>query len=321
MSYQHNLKPIIPEITKYCDYFFRGIKCGIAQYEEGPTGCTVIIFENDNGEPMNVSFYADRRGGAIGAVFDDFGIANGFCFSGGSLYGLEAVFGVMEYFHEKSGFSNDWMKIPDIPGAIIFDFGPRQNAIYPDKKLGYFAASHAKIGRIPTGQYGAGRLATVGKGFDFTLGQLSGQGASFKEIGDVKILAISVVNAIGAIMDRTGQAVLGHFDRQSGQRIDLLDMLQHEVSTQTVQDEKTKTENTTLTLVITNHKFGSYHLKQIARQLHSSMSKMIYPFHTSNDGDILFFASTNEIEPIFDDVRFSMLASEVVWDAVLSIVD
>jgi len=311
------LNPIIPEITKYLSHTFDQVKVGIAQYEEGPTGCTVILFENEDGESLEFPFYADRRGGAVGAIFDEFGMANGFCLSGGSLYGLEANFGVMQYLHSKGGYSNDWMAIPSIPGAIVFDFGPRKNSIYPDKQLGKFAATNSMPYRIPIGRYGAGRMTTVGKGFDFTLGEFSGQGASFHEFGPTKILVIIILNSIGGIRARDGSLVLGHLDRKLGERVELLDRIDekdHPV------DMSNVSKNTTLTVVITNQKFGTYHLKQIAKQMHSSMSRMIDPFHTPDDGDILFFSSTNEVvNTTLPPSKFGMVGTEIIWDAVLSV--
>jgi L-aminopeptidase/D-esterase-like protein len=48
------------------------------------------------------------------------------------------------------------------------------------------------------------------------------------------------------------------------------------------------------------------------------MARAIYPFHTNNDGDILFAATTNEVEnPNINELVLSHIASELAWDAVL----
>ena len=76
--------------------------------------------------------------------------------------------------------------------------------------------------------------------------------------------------------------------------------------------------NTTLTLVATNQKLDHYILEQLSRHVHSSMARAIYPFHTTDDGDILFAASTNEVEnPDLNHFVLSHLASELAWEAVL----
>ena len=68
------------------------------------------------------------------------------------------------------------------------------------------------------GPHGAGRSATVGKVFDFRRAESAGQGAAFRALGATKLLFLTVVNAIGAIHDRSGQVVRGGLDRSSGER-------------------------------------------------------------------------------------------------------
>ena len=78
--------------------------------------------------------------------------------------------------------------------------------------------------------------------------------------------------------------------------------------------------NTTLSVVVTNRKMSSGALNQLARQVHSSMARIIYPFHTLMDGDVLYAVTTNEVEhPTLSVAGLGMLASELVWDATLSI--
>lgn len=79
--------------------------------------------------------------------------------------------------------------------------------------------------------------------------------------------------------------------------------------------------NTTLTVLVTNVKLSDYSLNQLARQVHSSMHRAIQPFHTENDGDVLFALTTDEVE-LHGTVPtgFGSIASEVAWDAVLSAV-
>ncbi len=77
--------------------------------------------------------------------------------------------------------------------------------------------------------------------------------------------------------------------------------------------------NTTLTLVVTNQKLARRALQQLGRQVHASMSRAIQPFHSLVDGDVLYAATTNEVDnPQLDSVRLGVLASELAWDAVLS---
>ena len=77
--------------------------------------------------------------------------------------------------------------------------------------------------------------------------------------------------------------------------------------------------NTTLTVVVTNQSVERMRIEQLARQVHSSMARVIQPFQTDTDGDTLWFVSTGEvdIEP-WSSAGLGTLASEVVWDAVLA---
>src|SRR5262249_60617258 len=71
---------------------------------------------------------------------------------------------------------------------------------------------------FPLGAHGAGRSPTVGKVFDYEEGEPAGQGAAFRQLGETKVAVFTVVNAIGAIFDRDGTVVRGHYDRGTGLR-------------------------------------------------------------------------------------------------------
>jgi L-aminopeptidase/D-esterase-like protein len=207
-----------------------------------------------------------------------------------------------------------------VSGAIIYDYPPRQNAIYPDKRLGRAAIKAAVAGTFPMGRHGAGCSASVGKGFDFTQSESSGQGGAFRQIGVTKIAAFTVVNAIGAIVNRQGEVVKGHVDAKTGRRHHSIDDLERRLAKLERLDPPQG--NTTLTVVITNQKVGARSLNQLARQVHTSMGRAIQPFQTMFDGDTLYAVTTNEVEnPELPEIALGVVASEVVWDAVLSIAD
>jgi 6-aminohexanoate-oligomer endohydrolase len=73
---------------------------------------------------------------------------------------------------------------------------------------------------------------------------------------------------------------------------------------------------------VTNVAFPRELLRQLGRQVHSSMARAIQPFHTPDDGDILFTDSTGEVaaEDI-DSTAVGVVASELAWDAVLACFD
>jgi 6-aminohexanoate-oligomer endohydrolase len=74
-----------------------------------------------------------------------------------------------------------------------------------------------------------------------------------------------------------------------------------------------------LTLVVTNQMFDRAALRQIARQVHSSMARALQPFHGHNDGDVLYAVSTMELlNSRISDFTLAAAAGELAWDAVLS---
>jgi L-aminopeptidase/D-esterase-like protein len=212
-------------------------------------------------------------------------------------------------------YSPAWQNIALVSGAIIYDFGPRRNAIYPDKELGRVALRAARTGSFPLGAHGAGCSATVGKGgFE---GEPAGQGGAFRQVGPTRAAVFTVVNALGAIVDRQGQVVRGYRDPATGGRRPLHAYLDEQLGG--VGGPAVPPTNTTLTVVVTNQQLGSRSLRQLARQVHGSMARAIQPFNLLDDGDVLYAVTTNEVEnPALGDTGLGVVASELAWDAVLS---
>ena len=91
---------------------FPGVEIGVAEYPEGPTGCTVIRFAR------RASLEIDQRGGAIGMI-GDYGYTDAICLAGGSILGLEATVGVSQALHVANGRSTEFDGLPLVSGAII----------------------------------------------------------------------------------------------------------------------------------------------------------------------------------------------------------
>lgn len=290
------------------EFDFPSFEVGIAEYPEGPTGVTVLHF------PRGARMSLDVRGGSPGVV-GDYGFVHAISLAGGSLLGLEAASGVSAGLLAKNGFVATWETIPLVSGGIVFDFGGRNNSIYPDKRLGRIALEHTQANRFPLGARGAGMSVTVGKGLDFDRGEQSGQGAAFLEIGELKVFACTVVNAIGAIYDRSGKVVRGHKNPRSGERMSFVDDIKLRVkAAQLLEAPK---GNTTITVVVINA--IGVNLRQLGRQIHSSMAQAIRPFHTDSDGDALWMVTTSEVElDQWSLTAIGAVASEVLWDAILT---
>jgi 6-aminohexanoate-oligomer endohydrolase len=313
---KHNSPELKPDTTRgphVLELDFPELHIGTAIYKEGPTGCTVFYF------PKGATAVADIRGGAPATIYTDHlqersCYIDAICLAGGSSYGLEASTGVAAELFAQRGYSTDWQQIAGVTGAIIFDYRPRDNGIYPDKELGRAALKAAAPGAFPLGARGVGVSATCGKFLLPTYQwELAGQGGAFFRSGPTRIAVFTVVNSFGAIVDRRGQVVRGFLDRKTGRRQSVPDLRQE---SKAASQEK---GNTTLTVLVTNQKLNPDDLRQIARGVHASMARAIQPFHGPNDGDVLFAATTSEVEnPALDPLRLTAIASECAWDAVLN---
>ena len=305
----------LPPDRRFVAFDYPGLKIGIAEYDEGPTGCTVLSFDTPT------TCVSDIRGGAPGFL-GGYGVADAICLAGGSLYGLEAASGVSAEILKERGIAR-WEQIACVQSAIIFDFDARATTVYPDKALGALARTNAMSGGCPVGQVGAGRLATVGKVLESTRyrPEAGGQGAAFREVNTVKVLVVTVVNALGVIVDRSGKVIRGFRDSETGTRMHPRDVI--DVSPESeAASARHGGGNTTVTALVINRKIERLSLDQLARQVHASMARAIHPFHTIHDGDVLFALSTDATgQDALDDFTLGEVACDVAWDAVINAVE
>jgi L-aminopeptidase/D-esterase-like protein len=294
-----------------------GVLVGTAEYEEGPTGCTVVHI------PAGARTAVDIRGGAVG-LSGGYDFNHAVCLAGGSVYGLAAAAGVSAELLARQSNRTKWDHLQTVSGAVIYDFSCRDNAVHPDAALGAAALRNAQEGRFPVGRCGAGRSATTGK-VEFSRAEFAGQGAAFRAYGDAKILVATVVNAIGVVVDRDGTIVRGNYHVEDSTRRH--PSADYGTAIGTPEPEPAAvasgvTNNTTLTVLVTNVRLSDRDLHQLGRQVHSSMHRGIQPFHTEMDGDVLFAMTTDEVDLVgVRPVGLGALASEVAWDAILSSVE
>jgi L-aminopeptidase/D-esterase-like protein len=314
--------PLTPVTTfdgPFLNLDFPDLHIGVAEYAEGPTGCTVFHFPQGA-----VACSVDIRGGSHGTILTEGrDRLHAICLAGGSALGLEAAAGVTAELFAQRDYATGWTDIPITSGGIIFDYNLRRNnAIYPDKALGRAALRAAAPGRFPLGSHGAGCSATVGKSLRPTHeGESSGQGGAFVQVGPTRIAVFTVVNAVGAIVDRQGRVVRGNLDPATGERHHLAERIQQTIDPS--PESEPSPGNTTLTVVVTNQRLNTerglaWSLRQFGRLVHTSMARAIQPFHTVYDGDVLWAVTTNEVDnPALNDVALGAIASELAWDAVL----
>lgn len=314
-----HLTPSVPFDAPTLAFDLPAMQIGAAEYPEGPTGCTVFSF------PGGARAAVDIRGGECGTIQTQHLDAgdrriDAICLTGGSEYGFGAIAGVVDELFAQRHHSTAPQDLVQVPGAVIYDFPMRENVICPDHALGRLALRTARPNWFPLGAHGAGCSAAVGVGFSFDQREASGQGAAFRAIGAIKIGVFTVVNAMGAIVDRQGQVVRGHRDRVSGLRHHAIADLERLLAQSTPVPAHAGS-HTTLTVLVTNVQLAPRALQQMGKQVHSSMARAIQPFHTIYDGDVFFTVTTDEVAPAaVSDIALGVLAAELAWDAVLACV-
>lgn len=310
-----------PSSTRTFEFNYPDFLVGTAEYPDGPTGCTVFIFPDGGAEAA-----VDVRGGAAAlresTILDPlstYAWVDSIVLAGGSTYGLEAASGVAERLLKQREGKTDFMSIPSVPSAVVYDFGDRKNSLYPDKTLGAQAFDRARTNQVTVGRAGAGANVRVGKYFGGQYAEKSGQGAAFFEKGPLKIFALSVVNALGNVVDRNGKVILGSREPKTGERFSIVDRLMQRPF-ESFSQRVDKAGNTTISILITNAKFTRPELQRIAAMAHTSMARVIEPFHTPDDGDTLFVVTTASVERPegLTASEIGTLGGRLLQDAVLS---
>jgi L-aminopeptidase/D-esterase-like protein len=296
--------PLVPQLSpgrESVAFDLPGVFVGTAEYAEGPTGCTVVHV------PAGARTAVDARGGAVG-MSGGYEFNHAICLAGGSVYGLAAAAGVGAELLARRRNRVNWEELQLVSGAVVYDFSTRDNAIHPDAELGRAALRNAQEGLFPVGRCGAGASTSVGK-VDVPRAEFAGQGAAFGTVGEIKILFATVLNAVGVVVDRAGTIVRGnhHAGSRRHPHLDYADGAAAAVH-----------GNTTLSVLVTNARLTDRELRQLGRQVHSSMHRGIQPFHTENDGDVLFALTTDEVDLNgLKPTGLGTIASEVAWDAIL----
>lgn len=296
-----------------------GIKVGHEQDDKHLTGCTAIIIEE--GAVCGI----DVRGSAPGTINSD--MLNplnsvqevyGISLSGGSAFGLETTFGIMQYLEEKEkGISFGGMTVPTVPGAIIFDLVVGDGSIRPDKKMGYRAAKNAKKGSFVLGNVGAGIGATVGKLAGIHRAMKGGLGsASIKLENGLIVGAIVVVNAVGEVRDpQTGNILAGIRDDDNR-----INAAVEWMKSQSITIDAEPGMNTTIGVVASNAILTKSEATKVAAMAHNGLARTIFPVHTSFDGDTIFSLATGEIKTSLDLIGelSAMVMAEAVISAIMS---
>jgi len=280
------------------------------------TGCTVALF------PQGAVAGMDVRGGAPGTRacdsltgFRAAGKIHAVLFTGGSTFGLGAADGVLKYLLEKGwGVKIDHLTIPLVPSAVIFDLFIGSSDTWPGPVDGYQACQKARK-TTPLGTVGAGTGAVIGKLLGTSHGSKGGLGWALIQTGPLKVGCLAVVNAFGDVIDPSSRRILaGARDPQTGKFLNATEAMKKGVLRQ-IPDFTT---NTTLALVVTNASLSRNACIRVSQMAHGGMTRVISPFHTDFDGDLVITTSLGEVAS--DTNLVGLMAAQALEEAILTAV-
>ncbi len=209
--------------------------------------------------------------------------------SGGSVYGLAASDGVVQWLAQKKlGFPVDAEHVaPIVPAAVLFDLGRGADFIPPVKPdWGFQACESAQTGPLPQGCCGAGTGAVSG-GIKGGLGTAS----QVMESG-ITVAAVVAVNSLGSVINpQTGKVweqdieIDNEFAGQTKRRVQL-----------PPADAASPATNTTIGIVATDAVLSKVQATKIAQMAHDGLARAIRPSHTMFDGDTIFCLATSREE-------------------------
>ena len=298
-----------------CD--IEGFRIGQTENAEAGTGCTVIISEN------GCAAGVDIRGGGPASrecellrPFSAAQVIHALVLGGGSTFGLDASGGVLDYLEEKGiGYDMGITHIPQVCQSDIFDLTVGDLKVRPDHDMGYQACINSEKENYKDGNYGAGCGATVGKWLGMDYCMKTGIGSAAVSLGDVKLGAIVVVNAIGDIFDPdSGEMIAGLLseDKKSFR------------NTEQAMYDAAKIKpadfagNTTIGAILTNAALDKIQLSKIASMAHNGYARCIRPVHTSMDGDTIYALSNGSVNADMD--LIGTLAARVMSMAIVKAV-
>jgi L-aminopeptidase/D-esterase-like protein len=293
-----------------------GIEVGHFTDTRRPTGCTVVIVRE--GAVAGV----DVRGAAPGTRETDLLApthlierVHGVLLAGGSAWGLDAATGVMRWLEEQGvGFPVGPVRLPIVPGAVLFDLMLGDASVRPDAAAGYRAGELASAKAPAQGNVGAGTGAVVGKIFGIERAMKGGIGSASVTVEGITVGALVACNAVGDVIDPdTAQVVAGARSRNGKSLFDSRRAL--------LRGEAPKPllagTNTTIGVIATDAVITKAQASRLATMAHDGLARCINPVHTMSDGDTLFALGTGRAGGALGMMTLGTMAAEATAMAVL----
>ena len=233
--------------------------------------------------------------------------------TGGSAFGLDAASGVMQYLESRGvGFPAGRIRVPIVPGAVIFDLNLGSAKARPDHGMALWACRKATP-FVAEGSVGVGTGATVGKLFGIDQATKGGVGFAARALtSGVVVQALAAVNAFGDVVDpKTGHVIAGA--RASEDAAEFVGTAE-----QMFQGKVRKgfgDPNTTLVVVMTNAALSRIEATKVAQMAQDGVARAICPAHTQFDGDTVFALSLGQRRADLN--TLGTAAAEVTAEAIV----
>jgi L-aminopeptidase/D-esterase-like protein len=239
---------------------------------------------------------------------------NAVVLGGGSRFGEEAIYGVMQYLEERGvGFAVGPTVVPHAPGAFLFDLGVGDPRARPSRAMGHAAAAAATGGVVAEGSVGAGTGATVGKIYGIARAMRGGIGTASARVGEIVVGALVAVNALGDVRaPDSGRLIAGARDAPDGRRlVDTVGAL----AAGTALRGFGGPGHTTIGVVATNARLSTAEAATVAELGILGFARTLAPPHTAVDGDALFVLSLGATAA--DLTGLGLAAADVVAEAIV----
>lgn len=254
-----------------------GVRVGHWSDPKAKTGCTVVVLPEPNVAAGEI------RGGAPGSretalLHPGMSVqqAQAFLLTGGSAFGLAAADGVVRGLSEddRGHDTGVGVKVPIVPGAVIFDLMHGDPEVRPGPDEGYAAYRSATDAPVESGLVGAGTGATAAKWRGFDNMRPGGLGSATARAGEATVGALAVLNPVGDVFTLEGESLTGGHSVPGAPRLIPSDLT-----------------NTTLVVVATDASLARVELSRLVVRSHDAIGACVRPAHTRYDGDAVFAAS------------------------------
>ncbi|WP_026607142.1 P1 family peptidase [Methylocapsa acidiphila] len=295
-----------------------GLRVGHAQDEKLGSGVTALIFD----APAVASIAV--HGGAPG--LRDTGLLepemiveriDALVLSGGSVYGLDSMGGVVAYLRENGrGFPVRDINVPIAPGAVLFDLLNGGDKNFGDASL------YWRLGRQAAAAAAAEfTLGSVGAGYGATTANLKGGlgSASDAASNGFRVGALVAVNAVGRATIGDGPHFWAAPYEKNSEFGGLGWPTPWPANALDFHIKGEAAENTTIAIVATDAALSKPEAKRLAIVAHDGMAHALRPTHAAMDGDTVFAAATGAVDRIpslADKIEIGMRAADCLARAI-----